>query len=408
MREKLLILGGGMAATRLVDELTRQSPDAFDIKLIGAEPREPYNRVLLSSLLAGDVQDADIELKPESWWQARNVKRHLGTSAVELDLAGKRVTLANGTVHSYDKLVLATGSKALKLPLAGADLDGVLTFRDCEDVAALRARVTGGARAVVIGGGLLGLEAAYGLAKIGARVSVVHVMDRLMERQLDGPAAALLQSQLEARGIEFLLEAKTAEIIGKHCVEGLRFDNGDILEADLVVMAVGILPNVALAQEAGIAIKRGILVDDALRSSADHVFAVGECAEHRGIVYGLVEPAYEQARVLADVLRGGPAHYRGSLMSTNLKVSGVGVFSAGDFMGAAGTQSLIWHDRGLNLYRRLNLRETAQGTVLVGCVLIGETGDGLWYRDLIEQSVIIDSLRDTLIFGKSLCDLQAA
>ena len=408
MSERLVIIGGGMAATRLTEELSREGSRRFDITLIGAEPRAPYNRVLLSSLLACDVNDDEIELKSADWWQALGIETLFGRTVMRVDVADKCVVLEGGERRAYDRLVLATGSRAFRLPLPGGDLPGVLTFRDCADVELMRRRVRPGARAAVIGGGLLGLEAAYGLAKAGAAVTVVHVMDRLMERQLDGPSAALLQAQLEARGIAFLLEAKTVEICGDSHVRGLRFDDGRVLDADMVVMAVGISPNTALASEAGILTRRGIVVDDEMRSSEPDIFAIGECAEHRGTVYGLVEPAYEQARVLANVLCAMPARYEGSLVATNLKVSGVSVFSAGDFMGETGTQSLIWRDRGLKLYRKLVLRETADGVVLAGCVLIGDTSDGLWYRDLINRGEPIDAIRDDVIFGRALCERQAA
>ena len=268
----------------------------------------------------------------------------------------------------------------------------------------MRRSVAQGTQVAVIGGGLLGLEAAYGLAKAGANVTVVHVMDRLMERQLDAAAAELLKKQLEDRGISILLNARTSAILGDTGVNGLQFDDGQILPADLVVMAVGISPNVNLAQESGILARRGIVVDDQLRTSDADVFALGECAEHRGIVYGLVEPAYEQAHVLARTLAGEAAGYEGSLTATNLKVSGVKVFSAGDFIGAEGTQCLIWRDRGLKLYRKLVLRETDAGSVLVGCVLTGETSDGLWYLELIRSAPPIGDMRADLIFGRALCE----
>ena len=408
MRERLLIIGAGMAASRLIDDVSRTAPGRFAITLIGAEPRRPYNRVLLSSLLAQDVAVDDIDLKPEAWWREQGVELRLGRLVTCIDREQRLVVLDDGVALPYDRLVLATGSRAFRLPLPGADLDGVLTFRDCADVDAMRARVRPGLRAAVIGGGLLGLEAAYGLAKAGAHVTVVHVMDRLMERQLDPAAARLLADELARRGIDVLLDAKTASIAGDDRVEGLVFSDGSRLPAEMVVMAVGIVPNAQLAADCGLATKRGIVVDDGLRTSDERIFALGECAEHRGIAYGLVEPAYEQARILARVLAGETGSYEGSLTATNLKVSGVGVFSAGDFLGGEGTQSLVWRDRGLQLYRKLVLRETEAGTLLTGCVLYGETADGLWYLDLIRSGQPIETLRDDLIFGRALCERKAA
>ena len=407
MRERLLIIGGGMAATRLVEELVACAPGRFDITVIGAEARLPYNRVLLSSLLAQDVAEEEIDLKPASWWRAQGVDLRFGERVVAIDALGRTVILEDGERLSWDKLVLATGSNAVRLPLPGADLPGVLTFRDCADVEQMRAAIKPGARAAVIGGGLLGLEAAYGLAKAGVEVTVVHVMDRLMERQLDPAGASLLKQDLERRGIHLMLEAKSAAILGEAKVEALAFSDGQQIAVDMVVMAVGIAPNVPLAVAAGLATKRGIVVDDAMRSSVDNIFALGECAEYRGIAYGLVQPAYEQARVLARVLSGGEAAFEGAVTATNLKVSGIAVFSAGDYLGE-GAQVLVWRDQGLRQYRKLVLRETSQGTVLAGCVLYGETSDGLWYLDLITRAQPIDAMRNDLIFGRALCVREAA
>ena len=407
MRERLLIIGGGMAATRLVEELVGCAPDRFAITVIGAEARLPYNRVLLSSLLAQDVAEDEIDLKPASWWRAKGVDLRLGERVVGIDRQHRLVTLGDGSHLSWDKLVLATGSNAVRLPLPGADLRGVLTFRDCADVERMRAAIKPGASAAVIGGGLLGLEAAYGLAKAGVHVTVVHVMDRLMERQLDPAGASLLKQDLERRGIRVMLEAKSAAILGEDEVERLAFSDGQEIAVDMVVMAVGIAPNIQLAASAGLTTKRGIVVDDAMRSSADNIFALGECAEHRGVAYGLVQPAYEQARVLARVLNDDEAVFEGAVTATNLKVSGIGVFSAGDHLGE-GAQALVWRDQGLHHYRKLVLRETPQGTVLAGCVLYGETSDGLWYLDLLERAQPIDDMRNDLIFGRALCVREAA
>ena len=351
MSEPLVIVGNGMAAARLCEELAQRSLGRYAVAVIGEEPRLAYNRVLLSSVLAGEIAASDISLRPASWWSDRGVTLCAGATAV--DVAARTVTLSGGAALPFAKLVFATGSRPICLPVAGADLPGVMTFRNMGDVASIARAARRGARAVVVGGGLLGIEAAYGLAKAGAAVTLVHLMDRLMERQLDAPAAALLKRALEARGIEVLLNAATARFIGDSQVEGVELKDGRVLAADTVVAAVGIKPNAEVAARARIAVNRGIVVDDHLATDKPNVFAIGECAEHRGICYGLVEPAHDQARVLAERLAGRDARYLGSVNATNLKVSGVHVFSAGDFLGAPGTESIVLSDRGLGTYRKL-------------------------------------------------------
>ncbi len=310
--------------------------------------------------------------------------------------------LRGGSKLSYGKLVLATGSEAVRLPLPGADLPGVVTFRDKADVESILTRARPGARAVVIGGGLLGLEAAYGLMKAGAHVSVVHLMDRLMERQLDSHAADLLKAALEERSIQVVLNAESEAIQGRRKVAGLRLKDGRNIPADLVVMAVGIKPNTRLARGADLAVNRGVVVGDDLQTSDPDVYAIGECAEHRGTCYGLVEPAYEQARVLANTLAGRAASYEGSLLSTNLKVSGVNVFSAGDFLGAAGTEPIVLTDPGRQSYRKLVVSDDK----LTGAVLVGDTADALWYLDLIRTGRPVAGLRDGLVFGRAFAEPQ--
>jgi nitrite reductase (NADH) large subunit len=408
MSEKLVIVGMGMAAARLVEELSRRALGRYAIAVVGAEPRRAYNRVLLSSLLANEVAEDDIELKPATWWTAMGVTTIFGRRVMEIDREGARILLDDGAELAYSKLVLATGSEAVRLPLPGADLPGVLTFRDFGDVGRIRAGTRAGGRAVVIGGGLLGLEAASGLARAGVTTSVVHLMDRLMERQLDPVAGALLRTEMEMRGIKCHLGAQTREIAGADRVEGVRLDDGTLIPADVVVMSVGIRPQVDLAKAAGLAVERGVVVDDGLATSDDRIFALGECAQHGGVAYGLVEPAYEQARILADRLCGGASAYRGSLLATNLKVSGVSVFSAGDFLGEDGAQTIVLQDRGLRSYKKLVLRRMGGATRLVGCVLVGDTQDGLWYFDLIKSGAAIDAMRDDLVFGPMLIENRAA
>ncbi|GLK83428.1 NAD(P)/FAD-dependent oxidoreductase [Ancylobacter defluvii] len=401
LREPVVIIGNGMAAAKFCEELTALAPERFALTVVGAEPHLAYNRVLLSSLLAGEVVADDLVLKDAGWWAARGIELKLGTAVTAVDTAAREVRLADGSVLGYGRLVLATGSSAIRLPLPGMELPGVMTFRDMADVGALLAAARPGLRAIVIGGGLLGLEAATGLAGAGADTAIIHLADRLMERQLDARAAGLLRQAVEARGIAVHLDAATQAIEGTGRVEGLRLADGRVLPADLVVVACGVKPNADLARAAGIGCGRGVRVDDHLATDAPGVFAIGECAEHRGQVYGLVEPAYEQARVLARRLAGTLSAYAGSVLATNLKVSGVHVFSAGDFLGGAGTQELVLADPGLGLYRRLVLRADGSATRLVGAVLFGDTADGLFYLDLMRSGRDIGAARAALAFGRA-------
>jgi nitrite reductase (NADH) large subunit len=405
MSEPLIVIGNGMAAARLVDELARRALGRYAVAVIGEEPRLAYNRVLLSALLADEVGFDDIELRPARWWRDRGVTLRYGVRATAVDAAARNVTLAGGTRLSFSKLVFATGSQPIKPDIPGMDLPGVLTFRDVDDVNAIAASKAAGTQVVVIGGGLLGLEAAYGLAKAGARVTLLHLMDRLMERQLDHRAALMLQRAVEARGIAVRLQAQTARIAGNGKVEGVELRDGTTIAADAVVVAVGIRANAALARTAGLEVGRGIVVDDHLETNAAGVHAIGECAEHRGCCYGLVEPAYEQAQLLARRLAGERASYPGSVLATNLKVSGVNVFSAGDFLGAtAEAEEIVLSDPAAGVYKKLVI---AHGR-LVGAVLFGDTADGLWYLDLIRTGSPVARLRDDLVFGRALATRTAA
>ena len=405
MSESLIVIGNGMAAARFVDELAQRALGRYAVAVIGEEPRLAYNRVLLSALLADEVDFDDIELKPARWWRDRGVTLRYGERATQVDAAARNVTLAGGTQLAFSKLVFATGSEPIKPDIPGMDLPGVLTFRDVDDVNAIAATKAAGARVVVIGGGLLGLEAAYGLAKSGARVTLLHLMDRLMERQLDHRAALMLQRAVEARAIAVRLQAQTTRIAGNGKVEGVELRDGTTIAADAVVVAVGIRANAALARTAGIEVGRGIVVDDHLETNAAGVHAIGECAEHRGCCYGLVEPAYEQAQLLARRLAGERASYPGSVLATNLKVSGVNVFSAGDFLGAtAEAEEIVLSDPAAGVYKKLVI---AQGR-LVGAVLFGDTADGLWYLDLIRTGSPVARLRDDLVFGRALATRTAA
>lgn len=404
MSEPLVIIGNGMAAARFVEEMAKRSLGRYAIAVVGDEPRLAYNRVLLSSVLAGEATSQEIELKSAAWWRDRGVTVTYGCAATSIDPSRRTVTLANGINVAYSKLVLATGSMPLRLNIPGADLSGVHTFRDSRDVECLLTLADEKKRVVVIGGGLLGLEAAYGLAKAGAKVTLVHLMDRLMERQLDGAAAALLKHLVEQKGIEIILGANTRQIIGDDHVEGIELTDGRIINADAVIFAAGIRPNIRLAKDAGIEINRGVLVDDRMRTGHDNIYALGECAEHRGVCYGLVEPAYEQARVLADYLADRPAQYAGSVTATNLKVSGVNVFSAGDFMAEGDCETILFSDVQRGTYKKLVVADSR----LKGAVLVGDTQDALWYLELIRTTASIEAVRGDMMFGRSLAQPKAA
>ena len=404
MSESLVIVGNGMAAARLVDELARVALGRYAIAVIGDEPRLAYNRVLLSSVLAGETASHEIELRPANWWRDRGVTLKYGCAVSEIDVGRRELKIAGEESVGFSKLVLATGSSPLRLNVPGAGLSGVSSFRDSRDVDLLLALAAAKKRVVVIGGGLLGLEAAYGLAKAGAPVTLLHLMDRLMERQLDAPAAALLKSLVEKKGIDVLLNANTARILGQSRAEAVELADGRQIDADAVIFAAGIRPNVALAKEAGIAVNRGIVVDDRLQTGTDDIFALGECAEHRGICYGLVEPAYEQAKALAQHLAGRSAAYQGSVVATNLKVSGVNVFSAGDFLGTDRSEAIVFSDVRRGTYRKLVIDDGR----LAGAVLVGDTVDARWYLELIRNRENIAGVRRDMMFGRAAASLAAA
>jgi len=402
--EPLVIVGNGMAAVRLVDELVTTALGRYAIAVIGEEPRLAYNRVLLSSVLAGETASHDIELKPAAWWRDRGVTLKYGCRATEIDVGRRELKIEGDESIEFSRLVLATGSSPLRLNVPGGELNGVHTFRDSRDVDLLLSLAARKKPVVVIGGGLLGLEAAYGLAKAGTPVTLLHLMDRLMERQLDAPAADLLKSLVERKGIAVELNANTARIHGTSRVEGVELADGRRIEADAVVFAAGIRPNTKLAQEAGLTVNRGIVVDDVMQTSAPGIFALGECAEHRGVCYGLVEPAYEQARVLARHLSGRNAAYQGSVVATNLKVSGVSVFSAGDFLGSDASEAILLSDIRRGTYKKLVI---ADGK-LTGAVLVGDVGDALWYLELIRTRNPIAAIRKEMMFGRALAVPKAA
>lgn len=399
-RAKLVVVGNGMAGIRTLEELLALAPDRYDITVFGAEPHPNYNRILLSPVLAGEQDFQDIVLNPVSWYEEHGIALRTGTPVARIDRRRRVVVAADGTEAPYDRLLLATGSNPFILPIPGKDLDGVITYRDIQDTQKMIAAARTQRRAVVIGGGLLGLEAANGLATRGMDVSVVHLGATLLDRQLDADAANLLRGSLEGRGLKFLMARQTAAILGDAAgrVRALQFANGEEIAADLVVMAVGIRPHTALAERAGLYVNRGIVVSDTMQTYDPLIYAVGECVSHRGIAYGLVAPLFEQARVAANHLAlRGTGRYAGSITSTKLKVTGIDVFSAGDFIGGDGTQAITLTDTLDGVYKKLVVKDDK----LVGACLYGDTADGAWYFRLIREGTALAGLRDRLMFGES-------
>jgi nitrite reductase (NADH) large subunit len=399
-KQQLVVVGNGMAGTRTLEELFGLDPDLYDITVFGAEPHPNYNRIMLSPVLTGEQTLRDIVLNDEQWYADHGVRLLLNRAVTKIDRARRQVHAADGTVTPYDKLLLATGSTPFVLPVPGKDLRGVLTFRDIQDVNRMIEAAATHRRAIVIGGGLLGLEAANGLATRGMDVSVVHLGATLLDRQLDANAANLLRGSLEARGLKFLMARQTAEILGNEAghVRGLRFADGEEVAADLIVMAVGIRPHTELAERAGLYVNRGIVVSDTMQTYDPLIYAVGECVSHRGIAYGLVAPLFEQAKVAANHLAlRGTGRYAGSITSTKLKVTGIDVFSAGDFIGGDDTQTITLTDTLDGIYKKLVVKNDK----LVGACLYGDTADGAWYFRLIREGTTLAGLRDRLMLGES-------
>ena len=396
-REHLVVIGNGMAGCRAVEELLARDADRYRVTIFGAEPWVNYNRIMLSPVLAGEKSFDEIVINDADWYAANGIALVAGDPVAAIDRAAKTVTTRGGTTESYDRLLIATGSDPFIIPVPGKDLPGVIAFRDMDDVSAMLAAADAGGDAVVIGGGLLGLEAAHGLSLRGMKVTVIHLMPTLMERQLDEAAGWLLKNALEARGQTILTGADTAEIVGDGKVEGVKLKDGTLIPASLVVMAVGIRPSVALARDAGLAVGLGIQVDDHMVTSDPAVLAVGECVEHDGQVYGLVAPLWDMCRSLADGLVEKPTGYRGSVTSTKLKVSGIDVFSAGDFSGGDGCEDIVLRDASRGIYKRVIVKDDR----IVGAVLYGDTADGSWYFDLLKKREDVSDLRDLLIFGQA-------
>ncbi|PIQ13622.1 MAG: nitrite reductase large subunit [Hydrogenophilales bacterium CG_4_9_14_3_um_filter_59_35] len=396
---KLVMVGNGMAGVRTLEELLKISPDLYDITVFGAESHANYNRIMLSPVLAGEQTIQDIMLNDVDWYAQNGITLHLGKKITKIDRQRRTVETEDGMVAEYDRLLLATGSNPVMLPVPGGELDGVVSFRDIRDVDAMLEASARYKHAVVIGGGLLGLEAANGLMLRGMDVTVVHLAPWLMERQLDQTAARMLQKNLEARGLKFLLEKQTEQLVGKNSrVVAVRFKDGQEILADLVVMAVGIRPNVALAESAGIHCNRGVAVNDTMQTYDPRIYAVGECVAHRGVSYGLVAPLFEMAKVCANHLALlGYGRYVGSTVSTKLKVTGIDLFSAGDFSGAEGAEEIVLSDPVGGVYKKLVIRDNK----LEGAVLYGDTADGAWYFQLLREGRCIGAIRDHLMFGQA-------
>jgi nitrite reductase (NADH) large subunit len=417
-KRHLIVIGNGMAGIRVIEELLAIAPDAYEITVFGAEPHPNYNRILLSPVLAGEKRVEDIILNPMQWYRDKGITLHTSDPVVSIDRIKRTVRARSGLTVPYDRLLLATGSNPVILPVPGRDLPGVVTFRDLQDVDSMLEAARTHRKAVVIGGGLLGLEAANGLMKQGMDVTVVHIFDTLMERQLDRAAATLLKESLESRGMKFHMPAKTIELRGTSAaansertayslqptvkspsrVSAIVFEDGRELEADLVVMAAGIRPNIDLAKAAGLRCDRGVLVSDTMQTFDPSIYAVGECVQHRNSTYGLVAPLFEQANVCATHLAEfGIGQYRGSVPSTQLKVTGIDLFSAGDFVGGPRSEALIMKDPKRGIYKRVVL----ENNKVRGAVLYGDVKDGPWYFELMTEGRDVGPLREKLLFGSA-------
>ncbi len=404
-KSRLVMIGNGMAGVRTLEELLKIAPDLYDITVFGAEPHPNYNRILLSPVLAGEQTLDEIVLNSWEWYKENNITLHAGKKVVEVDRVRRVVRAEDGTEAEYDRLLMCTGSNPFILPIPGKDLEGVIAYRDIADTNAMIEASQKYKRAVVIGGGLLGLEAANGLMLRGMDVSVIHVMPWLMERQLDDVAGKLLQKSLEDRGLRFYMGGQTQALIGDKDsgkagrVMALQFKDGTEIPTDLVVMAVGIRPNTDLAEKMRLHVNRGIVVSDTMQTVTDaRIYSVGECAAHRGIAYGLVAPLFEQAKVAANHLaQFGIGRYVGSLTSTKLKVTGIDLFSAGEFQGGEGTEQIVMSDPFAGVYKKLVIKDDK----LIGACLYGDTVDGSWYFKLLREGRAISDIRDKLMFGES-------
>jgi nitrite reductase (NADH) large subunit len=405
-RARLVVVGNGMAGMRTVEELLSRAPDRFDITVIGAEPQPNYSRILLSSVLAGEKTLDEIVINSPSWYDQHGIRLIAGNRVTAIDRVARRVALADGAAIPYDKLLLATGSKPLAPPIPGLGLPNVRAFRDIADVEAMIEAARSHRRAVVIGGGLLGLEAAWGLKRRGMSVALVHLMPTLMERQLDAAAGALLHRDLDARGITFFTNSQTEEILGADRAEALLLADGRSIPADLIVLAVGVLPNIDLARTAKLDANRGILVGDDMRTSDQDIYAIGECIEHNGQVFGLVAPIWEQAKVCGARLAGDAAAvYVPPPVFTSLKITGIDVFSAGALAAAdESDEEITLHDAKRGLYKKVILRDDR----VVGSVLYGSVADGPWYVQLMREKIDVSPIRNQIVFGRDFVERAGA
>ena len=401
MKQKLVVVGNGMAGMRVVSELLKIAPHHYDITVFGEEPLGNYNRIMLSPLLSGEKTLDDIMINDLDWYQSNDIKLHAGATkkVISIDRKRRRVICKDGTECPYHRLLLTTGSTPFIIPVPGKELTGVITFRDVADVDTMLEAAKSKQHAIVIGGGLLGLEAANGLLKRGMQVTVVHDMQSLMNRQLDSQSADYLKRDLEHRGLNFKLAARTTSLDGDKTghVNRISFASGESLPADIVVMAAGIRPNTALAQQAGLHCERGIIVSDTMQTYDPSIYAIGECIQHRGEIFGLVSPIWDQAKVCANHLAGhGIGIYRSKAVSTQLKVTGVDLFSAGNFLGDEESEQIIFQDPGLGIYKKVVIKADK----VVGSVLYGDISDGSWHFQLMQEGTNIASIRDSLLFGQ--------
>lgn len=402
---KLVLIGNGLAGMRCLEDLLDMAPERYDITVIGEEPWGNYNRIMLSPVLSGEKTIDDIMLHPHAWYRDKGIKFIADDPAVKIDRTRKVVHTEKGESVDYDRLIIATGSSPFIPPVQGVDLKGVISFRDIYDVNTMIKYCESKKNAVVIGGGLLGLEAAYGLKQRGMNVTVLHLMDRIMERQLDGRASRMLRHSIEQKGINIITEANTEALLGEEGhVRHVRLKDGTVLDADLVIFAVGIRPNIALAQRAGLRCNRGILVNDTMQTFDPSIYAVGECIEHRNQTFGLVEPLWGQAFICATHLaEHGSLTFKSPTVPTQLKVSGVDVFSAGNFEPKEDYEDIILNDDKRQIYKRIIIQKDK----VIGAVLFGDTEDGMWYAELIADQTPVSTFRNKLLFGKDFAMKKA-
>ncbi|MDH0563184.1 nitrite reductase small subunit NirD [Acinetobacter courvalinii] len=402
---KLVLIGNGLAGMRCLEDLLDMAPERYDITVIGEEPWGNYNRIMLSPVLSGEKTIDDIMLHPHAWYRDKDIKFIADDPAIKIDRTRKVVHTEKGESVDYDRLIIATGSSPFIPPVQGVDLKGVISFRDIYDVNTMIKYCESKKNAVVIGGGLLGLEAAYGLKQRGMNVTVLHLMDRIMERQLDGRASRMLRHSIEQKGINIITEANTEALLGVDGhVSQVRLKDGTVLDADLVIFAVGIRPNIALAQRAGLRCNRGILVNDTMQTFDPSIYAVGECIEHRNQTFGLVEPLWGQAFICATHLaEHGSLTFKSPTVPTQLKVSGVDVFSAGNFEPKEDYEDIILNDDKRQIYKRIIIQKDK----VIGAVLFGDTEDGMWYAELIADQTPVSSFRNKLLFGKDFAMKKA-